>query len=600
MRLAYALLLVLIAQPAVAANWLYCQSVGRFYPYAQSCPEGWKEVKPNAAPNGGMALPPKPADMSLSGKPSPDPAGSFGQGLADRTTWENWDAGLTGDYRAGADWWSGHRSVPGSVCSGAADWLAGCLASKAMLDPDDVRRKSDVSYRKGWNSYQPPAAVAHAEEGQALPVEKKPEPLAVAAPEVIPPRDSEAIVVTMDVSVSGGGRPSIAGTTNLPDGTRLMTMLQRPYMPDASARQARGLPACEPDCVPVPGPTDQVVVKNGHFEDGPFTDKGAGLPRGRYVLEIYMPATLQPKNVVDRIGARGEHLSGPLMGGCCFGDPKKWTPDRVKETELSNVQLSKIFGPSLYYARHVDIVYDAVASKNESTPFITPTTTQNDVEPLAPHRVLPETNDVLLLAFVLTVIYLSIRFVWPEGLLLFWNFIFRTYSILIYVFIVFVVLLIISIFLLSPAPTSSNNRQLATLATAKPAREPNPVVSKAVSSPAYVADPYAGEQREARNATFERARDAFLSNVEDLYFAVGCKVFKSEFDVSILISHEADSVALQADSYQSSDAADFVERINKAKRYGLAIAATTGKCDYWHNHPEAVESIRLEAEAAMQ
>jgi hypothetical protein len=83
----------------------------------------------------------------------------FQQGLHDRTAWETWFNGLTGDYQEGARYWSTQRSLPkpGS-CYGAAgqslgDWTAGCVAAQQRLGPSDVRRKIEPDFRLGWNSY---------------------------------------------------------------------------------------------------------------------------------------------------------------------------------------------------------------------------------------------------------------------------------------------------------------------------------------------------------------------------------------------------------------------------------------------------------------
>jgi hypothetical protein len=32
--------------PQPAPAWYFCRSVGQYYPYAQSCPEGWQQVAP--------------------------------------------------------------------------------------------------------------------------------------------------------------------------------------------------------------------------------------------------------------------------------------------------------------------------------------------------------------------------------------------------------------------------------------------------------------------------------------------------------------------------------------------------------------------------
>ncbi len=33
-----------VPPPAPANTWYFCQSVGKYYPYAQHCPEGWQPV----------------------------------------------------------------------------------------------------------------------------------------------------------------------------------------------------------------------------------------------------------------------------------------------------------------------------------------------------------------------------------------------------------------------------------------------------------------------------------------------------------------------------------------------------------------------------
>ncbi|MGA9865021.1 MAG: hypothetical protein WBQ75_01120 [Acetobacteraceae bacterium] len=89
------------------------------------------------------------------------PTPEFQQGLSDRQSWETWFASLSGDYRIGAEYWSGQRSKPrpGS-CLGASgetlgDVTAGCLAAQQRLAPVDARRKTEPDYRLGFNSYSP-------------------------------------------------------------------------------------------------------------------------------------------------------------------------------------------------------------------------------------------------------------------------------------------------------------------------------------------------------------------------------------------------------------------------------------------------------------
>lgn len=84
---------------------------------------------------------------------------AFQDGLRDRTAWERWFTGISGEFRDGAEYWAGQRSLsnPRSCYDVAGEhlgeWTAGCQAAKRFLTPTDVRRKSEPEYRAGWNSY---------------------------------------------------------------------------------------------------------------------------------------------------------------------------------------------------------------------------------------------------------------------------------------------------------------------------------------------------------------------------------------------------------------------------------------------------------------
>jgi len=84
---------------------------------------------------------------------------AFQTGLADRSAWEAWYGGLSGDYRNGATFWASQRSLPhhASCDDLGGQAMDGCRAAVARLSPSDVERKRDPEYRKGWNSYQPPS-----------------------------------------------------------------------------------------------------------------------------------------------------------------------------------------------------------------------------------------------------------------------------------------------------------------------------------------------------------------------------------------------------------------------------------------------------------
>lgn len=84
-------------------------------------------------------------------------------GQTDRNTWERWFAGLSGDYRDGAEYWAGVRSThPSSgVCAlgrggASADFRKGCLDARSFLVQVDHRRDTEPDYWYGWNYITPP------------------------------------------------------------------------------------------------------------------------------------------------------------------------------------------------------------------------------------------------------------------------------------------------------------------------------------------------------------------------------------------------------------------------------------------------------------
>jgi hypothetical protein len=101
---------------------------------------------------------PAVAPVARSATPSPvqaaSPSPMFQKGQADRTQWETWVSGLSGDYRAGVDYWAGQRSLPHpGNCEGSPEFITGCATAKQRLAPIDAQRKSQPDYRLGWNAY---------------------------------------------------------------------------------------------------------------------------------------------------------------------------------------------------------------------------------------------------------------------------------------------------------------------------------------------------------------------------------------------------------------------------------------------------------------
>ena len=85
-------------------------------------------------------------------------ADAIKHGQADRLEIAAWFASLSGDTAAGAQFWAANRSLKhppdckATPPSSSPDWTYGCLAAQQKLAGPDVLRKTEPSYRLGWNS----------------------------------------------------------------------------------------------------------------------------------------------------------------------------------------------------------------------------------------------------------------------------------------------------------------------------------------------------------------------------------------------------------------------------------------------------------------
>ena len=91
---------------------------------------------------------------------------SFQKGADDRSTYESWFSGLSGDFQVGASFWAAHRNIPGQATCFTNNappltslWMQGCLEAQRQLMASDAARRSDPDYRTGWNSYRPGSAT---------------------------------------------------------------------------------------------------------------------------------------------------------------------------------------------------------------------------------------------------------------------------------------------------------------------------------------------------------------------------------------------------------------------------------------------------------
>ena len=99
------------------------------------------------------------------------------------------------------------------------------------------------------------------------------------------------------------GRPTIEGTTNLPDGAELMVTLSR----RESSYMAQ----------------DKLSVKNGRFKSSQFSNSSAPLLPGKYTLEVTGPiAAVQ--SVSRALGDNYSNYSGPLLRRGRYGTTLKY------------------------------------------------------------------------------------------------------------------------------------------------------------------------------------------------------------------------------------------------------------------------------------
>ena len=103
-----------------------------------------------------------------------------------------------------------------------------------------------------------------------------------------------ALEVHLSTEVQAPSRPTVNGTTNLPDGTKLIVTVSR----KESAYRAEA----------------STEVSSGRFSIGPLSQRGNELNPGLYNLRVAMVAAAhQPVAVQQVIGRQGEKLHGPLV-----------------------------------------------------------------------------------------------------------------------------------------------------------------------------------------------------------------------------------------------------------------------------------------------
>lgn len=109
-----------------------------------------------------------------------------------------------------------------------------------------------------------------------------------------------ALKVVITATLDSADKPTVVGTTNLPDGIELMVTLKR----KESAFLAQ----------------DKTNVIQGKFRAGPFSQNGASLNPGTYSISVSMSgASFQPPATWPIIGNDGTNLEGPIAKKSNFG-----------------------------------------------------------------------------------------------------------------------------------------------------------------------------------------------------------------------------------------------------------------------------------------
>lgn len=110
---------------------------------AGTSPAAPGEAGPQQAASAGTAL-------------SADASPTFLAGRRARMDYEAWFNSVSGDVRAGAEWWAGIRSHARRdrlTCEiGTPLWVVGCKQAQTALAPSDNRRQAEPDFRAGWNS----------------------------------------------------------------------------------------------------------------------------------------------------------------------------------------------------------------------------------------------------------------------------------------------------------------------------------------------------------------------------------------------------------------------------------------------------------------
>lgn len=129
------------------------------------------------------------------------------------------------------------------------------------------------------------------------------------------------------------------------------------------------------------------------------------------------------------------------------------------------------------------------------------------------------------------------------------------------------------------------------------------IIAGAVAATGVVADPYAGAYREEIVRQYEAERGAFLDEVENLHFAVKCKVFETSGEVTPVIMLRRQRLLgrhiVELSRIGVPPEPALSNGVDAAAQRGYGRGRAPGACDYFHDRPDLVADLRRLARKAL-
>lgn len=131
----------------------------------------------------------------------------------------------------------------------------------------------------------------------------------------------------MTLSATHNGFPYIIGSTDLPEGTKLLVSIKKPRLPNASELAASGRPMCEDNCRPATAPDGELsstTVQSGAFAAGPFSWEGKPFWEGKFEVDVFLVSL--PNEVFDtaeKLNEQRERMRKPILASPVAVNPER-------------------------------------------------------------------------------------------------------------------------------------------------------------------------------------------------------------------------------------------------------------------------------------